>query len=365
MYLNKMTKFIKGKKLSELFFIEIVKPLLKKYYPNLKYSAGLLGHGSDVIDFDTPRSMDHDWGPRVLLFLSKEDFKKKKQISEMFSKELPYTFRGFSTHFGAPDEKGVKVSEKIKSGKIRHRIEIFSIESFFKEYLNFDIKQDICVYDWLLFPEQKLLTITAGKVFYDKLGLKKIIKKIRYFPKDVWYYLLVSQWTRISQEEHFMGRCGELNDEIGSKIIATRLVQSIMRLCFLMEKEYAPYSKWFGTAFAKLKSAKILTPIFHKIISSENWKEREKYLSKTYEIIANMHNELKITKQLSTNVTKFHDRPYLVIHGDIFAEEIKKQIKNKDIMNIKSNIGSVNQITNTVDLLENNELLQRMKKLYE
>ncbi len=127
-----MTNFIKGRKLSELFFIEIVKPLLKKRFPNLNYSAGLLGCGSDVIDFDTARSMDHDWGPRVLLFLSKEDFKIKRKLSEMFSRELPYVFRGFSTHFDEPDNKGVKVSEKINKGKIRHRIEIFTIESFFK-----------------------------------------------------------------------------------------------------------------------------------------------------------------------------------------------------------------------------------------
>ena len=105
--------------------------------------------------------------------------------------------------------------------------------------------------------------------------------------------------------------------------------------------------------------------IFHKIISSENWKESEKYLWKAYEIVANMHNKLNITKSLPTKVTEFYDRPYLVIHWDMFAEEIKKQIKNKDILNIKSDIGTVNQITNTVDLLENNELLQRMKNLYE
>jgi len=137
-----------------------------------------------------------------------------------------------------------------------------------------------------------------------------------------------------------------------------------MRLCFLMEKEYTPYSKWFGTAFSKLKSAKKLTSILHKVISSENWKERESNLSKAYEIVANIHNSLKITKPIATKVSEFHDRPYLVIHGDVFAEEIKKQIQSKTILNIKSGIGSVNQITNTVDLLENDKLLKRMKKLY-
>lgn len=358
-----MPKFIKGKKLSELFFKEICKPLLKKHYPNLKYSVGLLGHGSDVIDFDNARSMDHDWGPRFLLFLSKKDFKKRKHISDMFSRELPYNFRGFSTNFGAPDEKGVKVSAKIKSGKIQHRIEIFTIESFFKEYLNFDINKGISVYDWLVFPEQKLLTIVAGKVFHDGLNLKKTIKKVFYFPKDVWLYMLASQWIRISQEEHFMGRCGELNDEIGSKIIATRLVKDIMKMCFLMERKYTPYIKWFGTGFNRLRSAKTLKPIITAALKANDWRTREQHLAKAYEYLAKTHNSLRITKPLKTKVDFFHDRPFLVINGDLFASEIKKRIKDPAVKSIEMYIGSINQFSDSTDVFETNT--QRFKLAYK
>ena len=45
-----------------------------------------------------------------------------------------------------------------------------------------------------------------------------------------------------------------------------------MNLCFLMEKEYIPYSKRFGTAFTKLKSAKTFLPIFEKIFQAKKWK---------------------------------------------------------------------------------------------
>ena len=358
-----MAKFIKGSLLSELFFKELVKPLMKKHYPNVKYSTGLIGHGSDVLGFDTARSMDHDWGPRVLLFLSKQDFKKKKQIFEMFSKELPYSFKGFSTHFGASDEKGVKVSEKISKGNIQHRIEIYTVKSFFKEYLNHDVEKDISIYDWLVFPEQKLLSITAGKVFYDDLGLKRIINKFKYFPRDVWYYLLISQWSRISQEEHFMGRCGELNDEMGSKIIATRLVKDVMKMCFLMEKQYTPYIKWFGTGFNNLKSSKKLKPILNAVMKSNEWKTREKHLAKAYECLAKMHNSLKITEHLKTKVDYFHDRPFLVINGGLFASEIKKQIKDPVVRSIKLDIGSVNQFSDSTDVFESDT--RKFKSVYK
>lgn len=361
-----MDKFIKGMQLSEMFFNEIVKEIIDTNFSDLKYSAGLIGSGSEVLGFDTERSTDHHWGPRVILFLEEKDFHKKDKISKILSEELPPIFRGYSTHFGNPDEIGVQLLQEVKEGEsINHRVEIYTIKSFFEEYIKINPNDDFTIFDWLTFSEQKLRTIQSGKIFYDQIGLKLIQKKFEYYPHDIWLFLLASEWMKISQEEPFVGRCGDVGDEVGSKIIATRLVQSIMRLCFLMEKEYAPYSKWFGTAFAKLQSSEKLTPIFHKIISSENWKEREKHLSQAYEIIATIHNNLKITKPLSEKVSEFHDRPYLVIHGDIFSEEIKKQIKNKDILNIKSNIGSVNQISGTVDLLENDELLQRMKKLYE
>jgi Domain of unknown function (DUF4037) len=44
-----------------------------------------------------------------------------------------------------------------------------------------------------------------------------------------------------------------------------RLVEALMKLRFLMEKKYAPYSKWFGTAFNELRWSQKLAPIFAKV----------------------------------------------------------------------------------------------------
>ena len=199
---------------------------------------------------------------------------------------------------------------------------------------------------------------------HDEIGLKKIKKKFDYYPKEVWLFLLASEWTNIAEEEPFIGRCGELNDELGAKILTARLVESIMRILFVMEKEYIPYSKWFGTAFLKLNGARELHPILQKILRTNNWKEQERELARAYAIIGKKYNALKITKKLSPKIKPFHDRPYQVIHGDRYAEAIMGVIHSKKIKRIRSHIGSVNQITNTVGILENNELLARMKLLY-
>ncbi len=361
-----MPKFIPGLKLSELFYKEVVKALIETEFHDLKYSAGLIDSGSEVLGFDTEQSTDHHWGPRVLLFLSEKDIIKKKQISVFLSKNLPSVFRGYSTNFSNPDEIGVQLLTKAKAGQpIKHRIEIYTIRSFFKHYIQIDPNNNLTIFDWLTLSEQKLRTIRSGKIFYDQLGLKQIQEKLHYYPKDLWLYMLASEWMKISQEEPFVGRCSNVKDEIGSKIIAARLVQSIMKLCFLMEKEYVPYSKWFGSAFLKLKCGKKISSTLNKILVAKSWKEREKHLSEAYSAIAQMHNELKITKPLVTKVSSFHDRPYLVIHGDTFANELKKQIKDSKIKKFPADIGSVNQLSNTVDLLENDSLLKKLKVLYQ
>src|SRR5512135_2849613 len=68
-----MPSFIPGIELSRLFYFEAVLPILQERFPNLPHAAARLGAGSDVLGFDTPMSTDHDWGPRLMLFLAEDD----------------------------------------------------------------------------------------------------------------------------------------------------------------------------------------------------------------------------------------------------------------------------------------------------
>jgi Domain of unknown function (DUF4037) len=60
------------------------------------------------------------------------------------------------------------------------------------------------------------------------------------FPQDVWLYKIACQWVRVGQEQAFVGRCGDVGDDIGSRIITARLARDVMRLCFLVERRYVP-----------------------------------------------------------------------------------------------------------------------------
>src|SRR5512137_1491318 len=90
-----MPNFIPGLDLCERYYAELARPLLDRYYPNLRHAAALIGYGSEVLGFDTEMSMDHAWSPRLLLFLREADLPLAGQIHAMFRRELPTHFLGF------------------------------------------------------------------------------------------------------------------------------------------------------------------------------------------------------------------------------------------------------------------------------
>ena len=75
-------------------------------------------------------------------------------------------------------------------------------------------------------------------------------------PTTSGWWLLACQWRRIDQEEPFVGRTAEVGDELGSRVLAARLVRDLMRLCFLLERRDAPYGKWLGRR-SRLRAARV------------------------------------------------------------------------------------------------------------
>jgi hypothetical protein len=361
--------FIPGLQLSELFYQEAVGPLLAADFPGLRYSAALIGSGSEVLGFDTPMSTDHHWGPRLLLFLDEsESVHIVRAIDGMLRHKLPHRFRGYATNFTPPDpaDNGVQLLQATDQGPINHRVEIVTLGGYFGDYLAFDIRGPLEPADWLTFPEQKLRTVIEGRVFHDGLGLQAVRERFAYYPHDVWLYLLAAGWARIGQEEHLTGRAGLVGDELGSALIACRLVRDLMRLCFLMERQYAPYAKWFGTAFARLACGPRLAPILLAAQIGATWQERERPLVAAYEQVADMHNRLGITEPLPGQVTPFFGRPFRVIWGGRYADAIKARIIDPAVVRIAARrpVGGIDQFSDSTDLAEDTSRRAALRELY-
>ena len=157
--------------------------------------------------------------------------------------------------------------------------------------------------DWLRTPAQALLEIAGGTVFHDGLGeLVPVRNALAWYPDDVWRYVLACQWTRISQEEAFVGRCGEVGDELGSAVVAARIARDLMRLCLLMARRYPPYSKWLGTAFSRLPAAAALTPELRAALAATDGQQREAHLCAAYEIVGALHNGAGLTEWIDPTV---------------------------------------------------------------
>src|SRR5215472_10833154 len=104
-----MRQFIPGIRLNRLFYREAVAPILASAFPDLRYSAALIGYGSDVLGYDSERSTDHEWGPRLAVFLA-EDGRETlgDAIDEVLSTRLAAEFRGYPTNLTQPDENRVR-----------------------------------------------------------------------------------------------------------------------------------------------------------------------------------------------------------------------------------------------------------------
>ncbi|WIY07046.1 DUF4037 domain-containing protein [Amycolatopsis mongoliensis] len=297
--------FLSGIDLSRRFYAEAVAPAVDG-----PHSAALVGPGSEVLGFDTARSADHDWTARVFLFLP-----------EPREPRVPATFLGHPV-----------------------KLVVATLDGWARDFLGFDPLHPR-PHDWLATPTQVFAEFTGGAVFHDDLGFETLRQRVAWYPDDVWRYVLACQWQRIGQEEAFVGRCGEVGDELGSAVVAARLVRDLMRLCLLMARRYPPYGKWFGSAFARLPAAVTLAPHLTGALAATTWRERERHLVAAYENVAELHNALGLTDRVNPRTRPFFDRPFQVIDAGRFVTPLLAGTPSANP------VGAIDQFVDSTDAL--------------
>jgi DNA-binding transcriptional ArsR family regulator len=313
--------FVPGLELSRAFFDEVVEPLLARR----RHSAARLGEGSEVIGFDTPRSTDHGWGPRLQVFVDAADV---AEVRATIDERLPETFRGWPVRFGWDD---VPVSDHVA---------VDTLAAWLEEALGFDPRHDMASVDWLATPQQLLLQLTAGAVFHDGSGeLEQLRERLRWYPDDVWLWVMGCQWTRIGQEEAFIGRTAEVGDELGSEIVMARLSRDLIRLCFLLERRYAPYTKWLGSAFARLDAAAEVGPLL-----------RRRAIVEASAAVARRQNALGVADPQDPSPRHFYGRPYDVIGAERFAQALFERVRDPWLRSLPP-IGAIDQFADSTDLV--------------
>ncbi|MGL1893636.1 MAG: DUF4037 domain-containing protein [Spirochaetaceae bacterium] len=307
--------FIPGLELNKNYYLDIVKPIISNFDKSLVYSATLSGYGSDVIGYDNATSMDHNWGPRLQIYINSEDFHLKDKLSNYLSNNLPLEYMGFPTNFSDLAVDGTQSMQHISCGEVHHLIEIFNIDSYIGSHYDGD--------DFWVASEQTLLEVISGEVFHD--GLNKLIDyrdKLKYFPNNIRKEKLKNYWDLISEEEAFIGRAVENEDFIGLKIITARINKYLLKICFVLNRKYVPYSKWFTLVFKSLELVDVESKI--KELLSENCPEEvENKISELYLLIIELHNRDVDLPKINNRITNYYGRQYKVIMADKIVELLK------------------------------------------
>ncbi|MFD7295255.1 DUF4037 domain-containing protein [Streptomyces sp. NPDC059897] len=347
-------RFIPGIELSRALYEEAVRPILRETFPGLRHAAARIGGGSEVLGFDTPRSADHEWGPRLELFLTPADRAEHgAHIHRVLRERLPKHVRGWPTHFEESANPLDPVGRmRATDGPVNHRVDVHTVDDWAAERLGLrPADAQPSVTEWLAMPQQRLLETTAGTVFHDDHGtLTALRRTLTWYPDQVWRYLLACQWQRISQEEAFVGRCAESADDLGSALVAGRLVRDLMRLCLLLDRRYAPYGKWLGSAFGRLPAARALTPSLRGALTAPDHPTRECHLCDAYEAVATLHNATGLTPPLDPTRRPYHSRPFLVLHAEHFAQALARTLTHPALRE-RPLVGGVDQWADSTDLL--------------
>lgn len=332
-----MASFVSGLDLSRAFYEEVVSRILA----TTPHGAALMGEGSEVLGFDTTRSSDHAWGPRLQIFVDSNDVEAARDAIE---RDLPAEFAGRPVRYF-----------RWQTGAVGHHVEVNTLHGWLLDWLKFDPRDGMPTERWLATPQQLLLEVTAGAVYRDDLGeLADVRESLRWYPEDVWVWLMGCEWARIAEHEAIVGRTHEVGDDIGSRLAVAIVVRHVMRLCFLQERRYPPYAKWLGTAFAQLAASKDLGPHLDVALSTGGHAQRETALGHAYVSIAQRHNSLGVTPAVDEGLGDYDvgidgaTRPYVVLNAARFVRACRDALHGSEIVHL-ANVGSIDQLAVPTD----------------
>lgn len=235
----------RGIELACRYFWEVGLPALEAHFPAYvdRIAAGLIAAGSDCSGNDDEISRDCDWGPRFQAFLTPDDHASISCELQTTLDELPTMYEG---------------SRCCPSGASSNPVH--SIDDFFLCHTacgqsgGFTSAPDAPI-DWLKIPEPCLFELTHGQVFYDPLGELSDRRQsfAVYYPDDAWKRRLAEALFACGRYgQNVLPRAIARDDYYTSQIAWWRFVDSAMKVGFLLNRRYAPVTKWLYREFCKL-----------------------------------------------------------------------------------------------------------------
>ncbi len=231
-----------GMQLCRDYFEKLCFPVLNKIFPEQinRMAIGLVGEGSECYGFDDQISQDHDFGARIMVWLTQEDYAALGQKVQQVLDCLPKDFGHSDTNFAA---------SCCYTGK-----SVFSIEDFYAKYTGLyhlpeTLKQ------WQAIPEHHLSVATNGQVFFDPVGRFTAYRKtlLNFYPEDIRLKKIAARCMKIAQAGQYnFGRCLKRGEYVAANLAAAEFIEAGISIVFLLNRHYQPFYKWMHRALKNL-----------------------------------------------------------------------------------------------------------------
>lgn len=225
---------MKGLELALGYYTDIVLPLFTARFPELldKLAFGLAGPGSDCFGFDDRVSRDHDWGPRVCIWLPEELYQESSSVLQDAYDGLEQVYQGFGPIH--------RLDTRLQ------RDGVLSIQRFYRSYIGTD-RIPTTNRDWLVIPEESLSLCTNGEIFSDPLGEFSSIRRelLAYYPRDIILKKLACRLKDAGQSGQYnLWRSLQRKDALASAYFRQQFLIDASSILYIVNRKFRPFKKW-------------------------------------------------------------------------------------------------------------------------
>jgi hypothetical protein len=225
---------VKGLQLARRYFTDVALPAFRMRAPGAlgRLAFGLAGPGSECYGFDDEISRDHDWGPRLWVWVPEALYREQGEALQGIYDELERVFLGHGPV--------LRLDTRVR------RDGVLSIPRFYQAYLGTGLPPET-LRDWLLLPEEGLSTCTNGEVFLDPLGEFTGLREalLAYFPRDLWLKKIASRCRAAAAHGQYnLWRALRRGDRLAAHHHQAGFAREAAALAFLLRRTYRPFGKW-------------------------------------------------------------------------------------------------------------------------
>ncbi len=227
-------KAVSGLELAKRYYEAYGRPMLEEKFPEYvsRIAVGLVGEGSECFGFDDATSRDHDFGPRFVMWVTKETYEETGAALQQAYEQLPDTFLGV---------------QRLESARGRERSGVKIIEEFYSELTGIKNLLHADAAEWLAAEEYGLAAAVNGEVFTDPEGIFTAYRKqlLAGYPEAVKYRRLAQECALFAQNGQYnLPRMRERGQLVAAELAKMEGVRHAMKLLYLLEGSYAPHEKW-------------------------------------------------------------------------------------------------------------------------